>query len=128
MLDQWLLDQSDSSPGLSVFLRSYGAPRSERAIASWYVDFGFKLTRPIPGRDHDVLSAGFAILDFGNQYLASELAKGNVLSPRESVLELTYLLQVTGWMTLQPNLQFFFDPHYSRRDAVAFGVRATVDL
>jgi len=128
MLDQWLLEQSDASPGLAVFFRSYGSPQSEKAISSWYIDFGFKLTRPIPGRDDDVFSAGFTLLDFGDQYLASELAKGNDLSPRESVLELSYLLQLTGWMKLEPNLQFFFDPHFSRRNAVAFGLRATVEL
>jgi carbohydrate-selective porin OprB len=50
------------------------------------------------------------------------------VSLRETVLELAYRARIAGWLMLQPDLQFFFDPHYSRRDAVAFGVRATFVL
>jgi carbohydrate-selective porin OprB len=50
------------------------------------------------------------------------------VSRRESVLELTYRLQVTGWLTLQPDVQFFFDPHFSRRDATVIGLRAVIEL
>jgi carbohydrate-selective porin OprB len=50
------------------------------------------------------------------------------VSRRQSVLELTYLLQLTGWLTLQPDFQFFFDPHLSRRDATVIGLRAVIEL
>lgn len=50
------------------------------------------------------------------------------MSRRQSVLEVTYRFQATGWLTLQPNLQLFFDPHFSRRDATVIGLRAVIEL
>ena len=53
----------------------------------------------------------------------------NSSSPRrESVLEITYRFQVTRWLSLQPDVQFIWDPHLSRRDATAIGLRAVVEL
>ncbi len=49
------------------------------------------------------------------------------MSRRESVLELTYRFQVTGWLPLQSDVQFFFDPHFSRRDATVIGRRAVIE-
>lgn len=49
------------------------------------------------------------------------------MSRRESVLELTYRFQVTGWLPLQSAVQFFFDPHFSRRDATVIRRRAVIE-
>ena len=127
-IDQLLIEQSSARPGLGVFLRSYAGPQEERSLTHWYVDFGLKLTRPFPGRAEDVLSLGFAHLRSSDDYVASLRATGDNVSRRESVLELTYRFQVTGWLTLQPDLQFFFDPQFSRRDATVIGLRAVVEL
>jgi hypothetical protein len=35
---------------------------------------------------------------------------------------------VTGWLTLQPDVQLFFDPQRGRRDALAIGLRAVIEL
>ena len=71
----------------------------------------------MPGRDEDVFSLGFGYLSFSDDYVDSERATGENVSRWQSVLELTYRLAVTGWLSLQPNLQLFFEPHLSRRDA-----------
>ena len=97
-------------------------------LALWYVDFGLKLTRPFRGRDRDAFSLGFAHLRLSDDYVDSERARGENVSRRESVLELTYRLEMTGWLTLQPDVQFFFDPHFSRRDATVIGLRAVIEL
>jgi porin len=103
-------------------------PQEDRSVAHWYVDFGLKLKRPFPGRDEDVLSLGFAYLSFSDDYVDFVRASGDDVSGRASVLELSYRFQVTGWLTLQPDLQFFFDPHFSRRDATVIGLRAVIEL
>lgn len=77
-------------------MRSYGSPQEDRSLVYWYVDFGLKLTRPFRGRAEDVLSLGFAYLDLSDRYVDSERARGENVSRRESVLELTYRLQMTG--------------------------------
>lgn len=127
-IDQLLIEQTSARPGLGIFVRSYGAPQAERSLVLWNVDFGLKVTRPLRGRDQDVLSLGFAHLRFADDYVASLRAEGENVSRHESVLELTYRLQVTGWLTLQPDVQFFFDPHLSRRDATVIGMRAVIEL
>jgi porin len=127
-IDQLLVEQTPTRPGLGIFARSYGAPQADRGLALWYVGFGLKLTRPFGGRDQDVFSLGFAHLRLSDDYVASLRAEGVNVSQRESVLELTYRLQVTGWLTLQPDVQFFFDPHFSRRDAMVIGLRAVIEL
>ena len=32
------------------------------------------------------------------------------------------------WLTLQPDVQYIFDPHLSRRNAFAIGLRAVIDF
>ncbi len=128
LLDQLLVEQTPERPGLGLFVRSYGAPQSDRSPGSWYVDFGLKLTRPFPGRDEDVFSLGFSVLGLSDDFVDSRRARGQTTSRRQSLLEVTYRLQVTGWLTLQPDLQFFFDPVFSRRDATVIGLRAVIDL
>jgi porin len=127
-IDQLLVEQTSVRPGLGVFARSYGGPQEERSLVLWYVDFGLKLTRPFRGRDQDVLSLGFSHLRLSDDYVDSERAGGNDVSRRESLLELTYRFQVTRWLTVQPDVQFFIDPHSSRRDAIAIGLRAVIEL
>ena len=127
-IDQLLVEETPARPGLGIFARAYGAPQANRNLGLWYVDLGLKLTRPFRSRAEDVLSLGFAHLRLSDDYVASLRAEGVNVSRRQSVLELTYRFQVTGWLTLQPDVQFFFDPHFSRRDATVIGLRAVIEL
>jgi porin len=128
VVDQSLLEQSGQQPGLGFFLRGYGAPQGDRAFTGWYVDFGLKLTRPFAGREHDVLTVGFATLRLSDGYVDLARSEGFNVSRRQSVLELSYRFAATGWLTLQPDLQVFFDPHFGRRDATVLGLRAAIRL
>ena len=127
-IDQLLFEQTSARPGLGLFLRSYGGPQEERSLVRWYVDFGLKLTRPFRGRDRDVLSLGFAYLRLTDSYVGSQRRVGLDVSKQQTVLELTYRFQATGWLSLQPDVQFVFDPHFSRRDAIVIGLRAVAEL
>jgi porin len=127
-IDQFLVEQTPDRPGLGIFARSYGSPQEDHSQIHWYVDFGLKLTRPFPSREEDVLSLGFAYLRLTDPYVDSERARGENVSRRESVLELTYRFQATGSLSIQPDVQFFFDPHLSRRDAIVIGLRAVIEL
>jgi porin len=127
-IDQLLVEQTPARPSLGIFARSYGSPQEDQGLVHWYVDFGLKLTRPFRSRAEDVLSLGFAYLQLADPYVDSERARGENVSRRESVLELTYRLQVTGSLSVQPDVQFVFDPHLSRRDAIVIGLRAVIEL
>lgn len=128
VMDQLLVEQSAGRPGLGVFAKTYGAPEEDRNLVSWYFDIGLKLTRPFPGRGEDLFAVGFAHLNFSGDYVDWARDQGEGVSRSQSILELTYRFQATGWLTLQPDLQFIFDPHFSRTDAIAIGLRAVIEL
>lgn len=128
LVDQILIEGAPDRPELGLFARFYAAPQQDRSIGEWYLDGGFELTRPLPGRPGDVFSMGFAYLHFADDYRDRQRANGDDVTQSQSVLEITYRAQLTGWLTLQPDLQLIFDPHFSRRDATVIGIRAMIEL
>jgi porin len=128
VLDQTVLEAS-RGPRLGLFLRSYGSPQPDRSLLLWYVDGGLRVDRPLPGRDDDVVSLGFAHSRFGDDYVdATRAEDGSNISRCSTLIELTYRLQATAWLSLQPSVQVHLDPHLSRRDATVIGLRAVIDL
>lgn len=128
LIDQLVARPTATRPGLGVFARALGMPLEGRSQLLWYMDFGFQVSRPLPGRDRDALTLGFSRLRFSDAYVASQRAGGDNVSRSQAVLELTYRFQATGWLSLQPDLQFFFEPHFSRRDATVIGLLAVIEL
>jgi porin len=127
MLDQALILDADGATRLGAFVRAQLAAES-RSELRWYLDAGLALYSPLPGRDDDVFAIGVTYIDFGDDYVDSQRAAGVDLSSSQLLVELSYRLQLTGWLTLQPSLQLFEDAHFSRSDTTAFGVQATVDF
>ena len=50
-------------------------------------------------------------------------AGGDDVTSSETLVEITYQAKITPWLTLQPDLQFIFNPHEGDGDAVVFGIR-----
>lgn len=128
LIDQVLIEQSADRPELGVFARFSGTPQDDRAEGQWYFDAGFELLRPFAARPNDAFSVGFAYLRFGRDYVDRLREDGEDVTRSQSVLEITYRAQLTGWLSLQPDLQLVFDPFFSRSDATVIGLRATIDL
>jgi porin len=128
MVDQRVARPTTTRPGLGIFARAAGGPLPGRSELLWYADFGFQVSRPFPGRDRDTLTVGFSRLRFSDDYVRSQRAGGENVSRHQSVLELTYRFQATGWLSVQPDLQLFFEPHYSRRDATVIGLQVAIEL
>ena len=126
LIDQALVVNDDGEPRVGAFLRVAYSPLLDRAILRVYGNAGFTVFEPIPGRDHDALSVGVSYINFGSDYLQSQRAAGQDVTSHESIVELTYQAAITGWLVVQPDLQFVLDPHYSRHDAVVLGLQATV--
>lgn len=126
--DWHVLEPSDAWPGVSVFLRIFGTPNTGVVLTDWYASGGFAISRPFPGRESDALGFGFTVQRFSDDYVALQATFGNDVSTRESILEITYYAQVVGWLSLQPDLQVVLDPHFSRRNAVAVGLRGVIDF
>jgi porin len=119
LAEQQLYNERDKSDpakqGLVGFFRVAGAP-GDRNLAQLGVDGGLVYKGLIPGRDWDTLALGASYLQISDdirraQQDANALAPGAfVVSDYETVLELSYKVQLTAWWTLQPSLQHVFHP------------------
>ncbi len=127
--------------GLGVFARLMGAP-ADRNLIDFNLYAGATYKGAIPGRPDD--SAGFGLIyarvsDTVSQLdMDAGLYSGGFHPVRnaETVLELTYLIQMAPWWTLQPDFQYVFNPGANVRDpltptqtigdAAVFGLRTTI--
>ncbi len=102
---------------VSVFARAMGAPDDHNLI-SFSVNAGVNLHAPLPDRDDDILGVGFGLAKVSG--FASDLSRDMsfyAASPypvpvrgSETFLEVTYLIQVTPWLLVQPDFQYIFNP------------------
>ncbi len=123
--------------GLSAFARVAGSP-GDRNLISFYTDAGLTYKGLIPGRGEDTAGVAIAYARIGNNARGFDQdlqANSNPLTPvrdQETVLEVTYQIQLTPWLTMQPDLQRIFHPggHVLnpdgsvRRDALVVGLRS----
>jgi len=128
VIDQALWVTARGDPKLGSFLRFQYLPAESSSVVHWYVDGGLELSSPWVWRADDALSFGFAYLRFGRDYVEALRSAGVDVSDYQGSLELVYRAQLAPWLTLQPDMQYFFDPHLSRRNAFAIGLRAVIDF
>jgi porin len=128
VIDQTLIADSAGASKLGLSVRGdFGAQPDRNALRA-YVDAALQLTGPLPGRESDVLAFGAAYVRPSVDYLSSLRDAGQDVTDHQLVFELTYRAQITGWLTLQPDLQLFVDPTFSRRDSVVIGLSAVIEL
>lgn len=119
-------------PGaIALHVRGGVAPADRNAL-SWVIDAGAVWLGPIPGRPQDQFALGFAHAHHSSDYCRA-VREADPTSPDpdfEQVIELSYCIQLTEKVTLQPDLQFVRHPGGSRQhdDAVVLLVRARVQF
>lgn len=64
----------------------------------------------MPGRDADNLLLSFYLGGFSREYAGAEAAAGRGRPTVETVLELSYIIQLTKNLQLQPDLQWIIQP------------------
>jgi len=111
-------NNAEDTQGLAVFGR-YGWADSKVNELAGFWSAGIQYQGLIPDRDDDVLAVGFAQGIFSND------ATG-FTDDYESVLELYYRAQITGWVEISPSIQYVANPggDGSAGDAVVVGIRA----
>lgn len=129
--------------GLGLFFRFMGAP-SDRNLVDFDLYAGANYKGIIPGRPDDTAGAGLIYTRLSDQTTQLDMEPG--LSSgggypngrAETVLELTYQIQMAPWWTLQPDFQYVFNPGGSLpnpynpmqpiADAAVFGLRTTIQF
>jgi porin len=142
IIDQpFFFNEADHSSA-NIFARAMGAP-GDRNLVDLYIDGGVVYKGPF-GRADDEIGLGFGYAKIGN---AARAFDGDVvrfsgafhpIRSGETVLELTYRFQLTGWWQLQPDFQYVFNPSGgivnpnapSRRvaDAAVVGLRTAISF
>ena len=126
---------ADKARTLNVFGRIMGAPDDQNLI-DFFFNGGVTLTAPLPGRDNDQAGIDFGIGKVSSQAAALDQDSGAPAQTTEELIELTYQAQVTGWLVVQPDLQYVInpgggvpdpnDPIHTLRNEFIAGARAVV--
>ncbi|WP_309399502.1 carbohydrate porin [Cerasicoccus maritimus] len=74
----------------------------------------------IPSRKDDFLALGFVYGEFSDDFAQSQTNRGLPAQKYESVIELTYMIQVNQWFTFQPDLQYIINPGAAHQYSNAF--------
>ena len=125
VIDQDLLKSGGRT--VSSFVRVGGAP-SDANFVDFYVDGGFNFAGFVPGRIRDVAGVAVAYSSVSDDYSRSQRALGLPGASAETVFEATYKVQLAPWWTVQPDLQYVFNPSGTdgSHDALVLGLRTTV--
>jgi porin len=77
------------------------------------------------GRPSDELGLGLAYAHDGSHYLSAQRMQGLPVTSAEKTIELTYLIPLTRWLALQPDLQYVITPNTTPAipNALAFQLR-----
>jgi porin len=113
VVDQMIWRGADSST--SLFVRAGWTP-SDRNLVSWYIDAGIGFKGFIPGRADDILTIGAAHSKISPDAIAADrdqLFYNSLNWPvrsGETVVEVSYIAQITRWWAVQPVFQYIVKP------------------
>ena len=120
-------ESGDLEQGLRLFGRIGAAP-SDRSTVSFYFDAGLNYQGLLPSRDKDLCGLGVSYTKISN-YLQDDTG-APVDSHHETILEASYQAVITNWFSVQPDLQYIFNPGATGRqqNAIVAGLRFTVNF
>lgn len=139
VIDQMIyrLPGESDGKGISVFARVVGSP-SDRNQIDAYADGGIVFTGMIPRRPNDVFGIGVAYTGISNDASAFDRDAGlSVIRNYEALLEISYTAELRSGWTLQPDLQYIWNPggnvpddsgNRAVKNAVVVGARTTVNF
>jgi porin len=104
---------ANTSQSLGAYAMVTGAP-SNRNLIDFEANAGLVLKAPLKGRDNDSvgISVGYVNISPGVVFSGSTALTTPVsrVPSNETVVEATYLYQVTPWWQVQADFQYFFHP------------------
>jgi porin len=123
-LEVALGEYRDEEPSAAVFIR-YGVANGHINEFDEFVGVGVHRQGLIAARSDDQVGLAFS---WGRVSAATRAAAALAGTPRdhyEAAIELTYRAVVNEWLTIQPDLQFIFNPGADSRlaDSLALGIR-----
>ncbi len=112
-IGEWRLigrDDPSAARTLSVFGQFGTASPATNRFGS-YVGLGLVGAGWVPGRAADQLGLSVASARNAAAYRRAQLTAGQAVARAETTIEASYLMQVTKWLTVQPDLQYVIHPN-----------------
>ena len=123
--NQRTIPASPTNKGLGAFTHIGLSPQSFSFI-NFYIDGGLTYKGLIPTRDNDVLGVAVGYGHLNNEPQDNE-ERSN--PGYEMMLETTYQIELTSWITVQPDLQYVIHPSGTNiANALVLGTRATLSF
>ena len=118
-----------SGQGLSSFVRVGFSPQQSSPVG-FYSDAGLVYTGLVPTRHDDKLGVAFGYAQMGGQYASLGSSSGLPCVGYEAVAELSYSMQLTQAIAIQPDMQYILHPGGTQQygNALMVGVRAVVNF
>jgi porin len=99
----------DDAQGLAGWLRLGFADERLNAVGH-YLGGGLSYTGPFRGRDDDQVGIAVGVAELGAPFRLGSALGGDPLEAREVIAEVTYRAPLNRWLTLQPDIQYVFNP------------------
>jgi porin len=99
--------EHDSS-NMNFFVRA-GVANSHINPVDRYLGMGAVYSITSEAREHQI-GIAVAVAEFGDAYRRLEASAGHMTDARESIVELTYRVNVSDWLSLQPDVQYIRHP------------------
>ncbi len=100
---------ANESASMNMFVRA-GVANGRINPVDRYFGMGAVYTIASQSREHQIGLAA-AVAEFGEPYRRFEASAGNMTNARESILELTYRVNVSDWLSIQPDVQYIKHPN-----------------
>jgi porin len=134
--DQQVVKLDGDGRNISVFARAMGAP-SDRNIVDIYAEGGVTVTGLFATRAKDLLGIGFAYTGISNSaQIADRDAGQSIVRDYEALLEVSYTAIIAPGFSIQPDIQYFWNPGGRVPDAsgtspvenaLVLGLRSTIN-
>jgi porin len=126
--EKFVYSENDNpAQGISAFLRVGYAESTINRFNS-YIGAGAIYKGLFDKRDDDVLGIAIAIAGYSSEFIDTFRSELPNISGPEINLEITYSMQLTGWLNIQPDFQYVANPTYCISNKYAFiaGLRTSV--
>lgn len=104
LVDVRLMGEVEAPHRLNGYVR-YGRANANINATSRYTGAGLVLSGTLPGRSADQLGIAIGVATASKWHRAALAAQALDSASEERLIELTYLLPVTSWLSLQPDIQ-----------------------
>jgi porin len=119
--------REEGNQGLTLFARAGFAPE-DRNVLNFTFEGGCVYKGLIPIREEDDFGLAVSYKRYSADFSAAEVSSGGDPRSHESIIEATYAANITGWMSVQPVVQYIWNPAgvATASDAWIMGVRSSI--